>query len=103
MQGKTSTPVDFFADFPDKTAYEEPKCTSKYLLAHKDDDQPGAPFSGNGTDESSVPKEEWFNQGILTIDVTCVSANIRYSQDISLLNEARKKLEQMIYRMCKSY
>lgn len=29
--------------------------------------------------------------------------NIRYPQDISLLNEAREKLEYIIYRMCKTY
>ena len=29
--------------------------------------------------------------------------NIRYPQDVSLLNEAREKLETIIYRFCKSY
>ena len=36
-------------------------------------------------------------------DATCAPANIRYPQDISLLNEAREKLETIIYRFCKSY
>ena len=36
-------------------------------------------------------------------DATCTPANIRYPQDISLLNEAREKLETIIYRFCKSY
>lgn len=33
------------------------------------------------------------NQGTLILDATCASANIRYPQDFSLLNEAREKLE----------
>ena len=40
---------------------------------------------------------------MLTLDATCAPANIRYPQDISLLNEAREKLETMIYRFCKCY
>ena len=76
---------------------------NEYLLTHKDDNQPGPPSSGNGTDESSMPKKEETNKGTLAIDATCAPANIRYPQDISLLNEAREKLEHMIYRMCKTY
>lgn len=76
---------------------------NEYLLAHKDDDQSGPPPSGKGTEEGSIAKEEGANKGTLAIDATCAPANIRYPQDISLLNEAREKLEKMIYRMCKSY
>ncbi len=36
-------------------------------------------------------------------DATCTSANIRYLQDILLLNEAREKLENIICRFCKCY
>lgn len=31
MQGKTSNPINFLADIPDKTAYKEPKCTSQQI------------------------------------------------------------------------
>ncbi len=75
---------------------------NEYLLARKDDDQDGPPSSGSGGDEN-VSREEEPNKGTLVIDATCAPANIRYPQDISLLNEAREKLECMIYRMCKSY
>lgn len=75
---------------------------NEYLLAHKDDDHPKPPFSGKDTDENSLPQKKTDNQGTLAIDATCAPANIRYPQDISLLNEAREKLEQMIYRMCKA-
>lgn len=36
-------------------------------------------------------------------DATCAPANIRYPQDISLLNETREKLENTIYHFCKCY
>lgn len=74
---------------------------NEYLLAHKDDDKnnPIPPSAGDSGDDTS--KEE--NGGTLTLDATCALANIRYPQDISLLNEAREKLETIIYRFCKSY
>ena len=61
---------------------------NEYLLAHKDDDKnnPTPPSAGGSDDDTS--KEE--NKGTLTLDATCAPANIRYPQDISLLNEARK-------------
>ena len=76
---------------------------NRYLLAHKNDDSSRPPSSRNGTEEGSMPKEDGSNKGTLAIDATCAPANIRYPQDISLLNEAREKLEQMISHMCRSY
>lgn len=74
---------------------------NEYLLAHKDDDNSTPPSSGNSGD-NGVLKEDT-NKGTLILDATCAPANIRYPQDISLLNEAREKLETIIYRFCKSY
>ena len=74
---------------------------NEYLLAHKDDDNNTPPSSGNSNDDGS--SKENTNKGTLTLDATCAPANIRYPQDISLLNEAREKLEAIIYRFCKSY
>lgn len=45
-------------------------------------------------------QKERGNKGKLTLDVTCALVNIQYPQDISLLNEAREKLETIIYRFC---
>lgn len=73
---------------------------NEYLLAHKDDDH--TPPSSGGADDSSSEEEET-NRGTLTLDATCAPANIRYPQDVSLLNEAREKLETIICRFCKSY
>lgn len=73
------------------------------LLSHKgeggNDDQPPSPGSANGEDASKAEA----NEGTLILDATCAPANIRYPQDISLLNEAREKLESIIYRFCKAY
>lgn len=75
---------------------------NEYMLEHKDDDGPAPPASG-GPCGDAPQGEEAANSGTLIIDATCAPVNIRYPQDISLLNEAREKLEYIIYRMCKSY
>lgn len=41
------------------------------------------------------------NSGTMIIDATCAPQNIKYPQDINLLNEAREKLEKMIKKICK--
>ena len=76
---------------------------NEYLLAHKDDDKDDhTPPSGGKTNDDGTAKEDT-HKGTLTLDATCAPANIRYPQDISLLNEAREKLETMIYCFCKCY
>jgi len=74
---------------------------NEYLLAHKEDDHSDPP-SCSATDGTPWEEKDE-NKGTLTLDATCAPVNIRYPQDISLLNEAREKLEYIIYRMCKSY
>lgn len=76
---------------------------NEYLLAHKDDDgNDHTPRSRGKTSADGTAKEDT-NKGTLTLDATCAPANVRYPQDISLLNEAREKLENIIYRFCKRY
>jgi hypothetical protein len=43
--------------------------------------------------------EELLNKGSLILDVTRTPANIKYPQDINLLNEAREKTEEMVEAM----
>ena len=74
---------------------------NEYLLAHKDDGSNMPPSSGNGGDDPASGENA--NSGTLTLDATCAPANIRYPQDVSLLNEAREKLEGIIYRLCRSH
>lgn len=47
-------------------------------------------------DDSDSDESEPPNSGSLIVDATCAPQNIRYPQDISLLNEARENLEQMV-------
>lgn len=76
---------------------------NEYLLEHKDDDKDDhISLSGGKTGNDGAVKEDT-NKGTLTLDATCAPANNRYPHDISLLNEAREKLENIIYRICKSY
>ena len=46
--------------------------------------------------EQEEDSQEIKNDGVLIFDATCAPADIRYPTDISLLNEAREKLEAMI-------
>ena len=75
---------------------------NEYLLSHRDGDNNSTPPPA-GTSGGSDAGDGDTNKGTLILDATCAPANIRYPQDISLLNEAREKLETIIYRFCKSY
>ena len=79
---------------------------NEYLLSNQnkkeDDDNPKPPAGGGRADD--VPSDsEPDNEGTLIVDATYAPVNIRYPQDVSLLNEAREKLETIIYRFHKSY
>ena len=56
------------------------------------------PTGGEGTETGEAAKEEGNprNKGTIILDATCTPQNIRYPTDISLLNEAREKLEKLI-------
>lgn len=43
------------------------------------------------------------NRGALIVDATCVPINIQIPAKHSLFNEAREKLETIMYRFCKFY
>jgi hypothetical protein len=49
------------------------------------------------------PTETSENSGTLILDATCAPQNIKFPQDIELLNEVREKLEDMICRICDEY
>ena len=58
---------------------------------------------GGDTSNDTLSDSEPDKEGTLILDATCAPVNIRYPQDVSLLNEAREKLETIIYRFHKSY
>lgn len=62
----------------------------------KDDDDDETPSQVDSDEEAPVVAAEPRNKGKLLLDATCAPADIRYPTDLSLLNEAREKLEQII-------
>ncbi len=78
-----------------------PVCRKMLLKYGGYDDNNTPPSSGKSGGNDTLKEDT--NKGTLTLDATCAPADIRYPQDISLLNEAREKLETIIYRFCKSY
>ena len=75
--------------------------------AQKDDDSDDKDDkndkSGDQKKEGQETPESTENAGTLILDATCAPQNIKYPQDIELLNEAREKLEDMIDRICAEY
>jgi len=63
-----------------------------------DDDQDGGVSAEtSGQSAQQQPKQmELTNEGELLLDATCAPADIAYPTDLSLLNQAREKLEQII-------
>lgn len=74
-----------------------------------DNDKGGTPPASSSSSGSETPSDAAEselakkNKGTLIVDATCAPTNIRYPQDISLLNEAREKLETILSRFCKAY
>ncbi|MBN2981764.1 IS5 family transposase [Cohnella algarum] len=63
-----------------------------------DDNEPGSGTAA-ASDEPSEPQPrqmELTNEGELLLDATCAPADIAYPTDLSLLNQAREKLEKII-------
>ena len=75
------------------------------------DDQDDDDDHGNGGGEQETNEQQDVRNhtetagisGTLIIDATCAPQNIKYPQDIELLNEAREKLEDMICRVSDEY
>lgn len=68
-----------------------------------DDNKPEPPSGSQEPEESNNPERKAssfitypVNQGKLILDATCAPADIRFPTDISLLNKAREKLEDII-------
>lgn len=51
---------------------------------------------GGIEDPVSEPEKEQENKGTLILDATCAPADIHFPTDVSLLNESREKLEEMV-------
>ncbi len=74
---------------------------NEMIIAYNTPDDPGP--GGSGGDNSDAAPDEPENSGTIILDATCAPQNIRYPQDINLLNEARENLEKMIDEICHDY
>lgn len=78
----------------------------KHEKSDKDEDDGGNPggTGGNGEAQGLVKKEskEYGNHGKLILDATCAPADIHYPTDLSLLNDAREKSEEIMDILHKS-
>ena len=75
-----------------------------YNLSDDDSDHNDDNGGNFGTGENAAVVEGYDtskNSGTLILDATCAPQNIKYPQDINLLNEAREKLEKLIKKICK--
>ena len=68
-----------------------------------DDEPPSGDDNDSDRNISEDAPEDKPNKGTLMIDATCAPQNIRFPQDICLLNEARENLEQIIDTICFEY
>jgi len=83
---KRLTP-EILGDINEMIIAKSEKKTKKRHTQDNDDTEPPSPGDGDNRQE---------NKGDIIIDATCAPQNIRYPQDISLLNEARENLEKMV-------
>ena len=67
---------------------------------HGDNNDSDSDSSNNHHDSDTSESQ---NEGTLVLDATCAPQNIKFPQDIELLNEAREKLEDMICRVSDAY
>lgn len=70
---------------------------------NSDDEPPSGDDSNPEENVSKDPQDNKTNRGTLMLDATCAPQNIRFPQDICLLNEARENLEQLIDSICYEY
>jgi hypothetical protein len=69
---------------------------AKQEQERNDDDVPPASKTGSTGGRKRAKAEPDPNQGTLLLDATCAPADIAYPTDITLLNQAREKLEAII-------
>jgi IS5 family transposase len=73
------------------------KCKESEDQSDDDDDTSGGSSASASTPAEPAPKQmELTNAGELLLDATCAPADMAYPTDLSLLNQAREKLETII-------
>lgn len=85
--------VDEIIDINEMICRAKAEDENKDINDDDNDHEPQSPDSENTTQETD---DKQSNKGTLILDATCAPADIRYPTDLSLLNEARMKLEEII-------
>ncbi|WP_028516956.1 IS5 family transposase [Ruminococcus flavefaciens] len=75
----------------------------EYNAQKSDDDNDGKDGDDSGSNDTDSTSDSSENSGTLILDATCAPQNIKYPQDIELLNETREKLEDMLCRISDEY
>lgn len=73
---------------------------NEMIIAYNSPDDSN-PSGGDTSSDDESNKDD--NAGTLILDATCAPQNIKYPQDINLLNEARENLEGIIDYLCLKY
>ena len=68
----------------------------KICPVNEKDKGDGSPSPQSQADKQSSQQKKLKNKGKLIVDATCSPADIRYPTDLSLLNQAREKTEEII-------
>jgi hypothetical protein len=82
-----------------KKASKPKKDTAKETVSDEksgQDEKPESDESKDSDDDDHNPPKPPVNSGTLIVDATCAPSDIKYPQDLSLLNEGREKLEKII-------
>ena len=75
----------------------------EYNAQKSDDDNDDNDGDNSGSNDTENTSDSSGNSGTLILDATCAPQNIKYPQDIELLNETREKLEDMLCRISDEY
>ncbi len=75
----------------------------KYNEQKSDDDNEKNDGNNGSTKDTDNTSDSPENEGTLILDATCAPQNIKYPQDIELLNETREKIEEMLCKLSDEY
>ena len=96
--------VEFRKRLSEEVLNEINEMIIEYNAPKDNNNDKGNSGSSGSSDKAEETKESKANnKGTMILDATCAPQNIKYPQDIELLNESREKLEQIIDRICKDY
>ena len=96
--------VEFRKRLSEEVLNEINEMIIEYNAPKDNNNDKGNSGSSGSSDKAEETKESKANnKGTMILDATCAPQNIKYPQDIELLNESREKLEQIIDRICENY